>query len=247
MKTDEESSYPADCKGVPEFWLSVLKSARATEGLIEPHDEEILKHLTNISCEVLPSCKNDDGVDIASYRLDFHFSKNDYFDQTVLSKTYLLRARPNEEFVLAYEGPEIESFETTKIEWKSKNLDPCTKVIKKKQTNKKTGNTRVVEKSETQDSFFSFFQPIDDRKFLTEEDDDDEEIDQEQSIARSSNSSISDFIKKFKKVFEFLVFLKLIMKLVTLFVNDSSLEQYFILLEKSKTMKMKIISAFLNK
>merc|ERR1711879_989970 len=40
MKTDaQESPYAADAKGIPEFWLSVLKSARATEGLIEPHDE----------------------------------------------------------------------------------------------------------------------------------------------------------------------------------------------------------------
>jgi len=195
MKTDEESAYPADCKGVPEFWLSVLKSARATEGLIEPHDEQILKHLTNISCEVLPSFKNDEGVDLASYRLDFHFSKNKYFDHTVLSKTYLLRSRPSAEFVLAYEGPEIESFQTTKIEWKSKSMDPCTKIVKKKQTNKKTGNTRVVEKSETQDSFFSFFQPIDERKFLTEEDDDDEEIDQEQSILEA-DYEIGHFIRE---------------------------------------------------
>lgn len=196
MKTDAvESPYAADAKGIPEFWLSVLKSARATEGLIEPHDENILKHLTNITCTVLPESKNDEGLQISSFKLDFHFSKNEYFNHDVITKTYTLRARPDADAILAYEGPEVDNFDSTKIEWSRKELDPCKKIVKKKQTNKKTGQTRVVEKSETQDSFFSFFQQIDERKFLTEDDDEDEEYDQTEAILEA-DYEIGHFIRE---------------------------------------------------
>ena len=42
------SAFPDDAPGVPEFWLTVLKSAAHTDALIEPHDEEVLKHCTDV-------------------------------------------------------------------------------------------------------------------------------------------------------------------------------------------------------
>jgi len=195
MKTDEESAYPKDAKGIPEFWLSVLKSARPTEGLIEPHDEEILKFLTDIKVNILPSSKDNDGIDTSSFQLIFSFSKNSFFSNETVTKTYILKCRPDPELQLQYEGPEVMSFNSSEINWLSKELNPCKKIVKKKQTNKKTGQSRIIEKTETQDSFFSFFQPLEERRFITEDDPEDEEFDQNEAILEA-DYEIGHFIRE---------------------------------------------------
>jgi nucleosome assembly protein 1-like 1 len=48
--------------------------------------------------------------------------------------------------------------ESTKIEWKGKNL--CLKEVKKKQKNKKTGQHRVVNKTVEAKSFFNLFRDL---------------------------------------------------------------------------------------
>ena len=47
-------------------------------------DEDILEHLTNIESEELEGEEDEDGDEIAGFRLSFHFAKNPFFDHEVL-------------------------------------------------------------------------------------------------------------------------------------------------------------------
>jgi nucleosome assembly protein 1-like 1 len=115
-----DPDFPADCKGIPKFWLHVLRNANeeALMGLVEPHDEPVLEHLTDITISLTP--------DNASFTLHFHFQPNPFFSNQVLTKDYVLRHDPDPDQPLAYDGPEIvsckgrETFHEMAI-----NLTPC--------------------------------------------------------------------------------------------------------------------------
>ena len=40
-------------KGIPEFWLTAMKNVELLGDMIQDHDEEILKHLTNVKLILL--------------------------------------------------------------------------------------------------------------------------------------------------------------------------------------------------
>lgn len=54
-KLEEKEDPAPDVKGIPEFWLTILKNCRMLSEMVQPHDEPILKHLTNIKT----TCEND--------------------------------------------------------------------------------------------------------------------------------------------------------------------------------------------
>jgi hypothetical protein len=87
-------------EGIPNFWLTVFKNSPIGP-LVEEHDEPILKHLTDLSYEILP--------DNTGYRLIFKFSANEYFTNTELIKTVLVDDMFGDE--------EITETSATKIEW----------------------------------------------------------------------------------------------------------------------------------
>ena len=113
--------FPADAKGIPKFWLHVLKNGNeeALMGLVEEHDEAVLENLTNITVAL--------DTDNAGFTLCFHFQENDFFTNQVsckylwlklatsrivlkaLTKHYKLRHGPNPDSPLEYDGPEIVS------------------------------------------------------------------------------------------------------------------------------------------
>ena len=47
-------------------------------------DEEILAHLTDIECEELEPTEDEDGDELAGFKLTFHFGKNANFDHESL-------------------------------------------------------------------------------------------------------------------------------------------------------------------
>lgn len=47
--------------------------------------------------------------DPIGFTLEFHFAPNDYFTNTVLTKEYSMKCKPDEENPLEFEGPEIYS------------------------------------------------------------------------------------------------------------------------------------------
>lgn len=43
------------------------------------------------------------------FTLEFHFAPNDYFTDTILTKEYSMKCKPDDENPLEFEGPEIYS------------------------------------------------------------------------------------------------------------------------------------------
>lgn len=140
-----------DVKGMPDFWLTVLKHGGDVSELIQEHDEPILSHLTDIKL-----IYSEAGEPI-SFVLEFHFSPNDYFTNKTLTKKYNMKMEPDDQDIM-FEGPEIASSEGCEIDWKTgKNV--TVKTIKKKQKHKKSGVQRTVTKQVQNESFFNFFSP----------------------------------------------------------------------------------------
>lgn len=96
-----------------------------------------------------------------SFVLEFHFGPNEFFTNTVLSKTYLMKCTPDVEDPFSFEGPEIYKSIGCSIEWNvGKNITE--KAVKKKDTTMKIFKT---------DSFFNFFSPPELKEGYSEEND----------------------------------------------------------------------------
>jgi nucleosome assembly protein 1-like 1 len=136
--------------GIPEFWLTTFRNVDILAEMIQEHDEPILKHLTEVEVKT--------SKDPMLFTFYFHFSPNDYFTNTVLTKEYKLKCEPDPKEPFEFEGPEIIDCKGCKIDWKpGKNV--TVKLIKKKQKHKQKGATRFVTKEVKNDSFFNFFMP----------------------------------------------------------------------------------------
>lgn len=101
----------------------------------QEHDEPILKHLQDIKVyfsDPGQQMVSDNGSDHVclfvclffnsmtrtsvilfvlhqSFTLEFHFEANEFFTNTVLTKTYKMRSEPDESDPFSYDGPEIAS------------------------------------------------------------------------------------------------------------------------------------------
>ena len=64
--------------------LNDLGLTQQTALQLSQKDEEILKHQTDIECEELEPTEDEDGDELAGFRLTFHFSKNTNFDHEKL-------------------------------------------------------------------------------------------------------------------------------------------------------------------
>lgn len=153
LKDNEEySPIPADAPGdpapIPEFWLTALRNHVGLSELITERDAGALKKLTDIRLSYLPSDQPKPGFKIA-----FHFSPNEYFDNEVLEKTYLYQEE------VGYSGDFVyDRAIGTEIKWKE-DKDLTKEFEIKKQRNKNTNRTRLVRKTRPTDSFFNFFSP----------------------------------------------------------------------------------------
>jgi nucleosome assembly protein 1-like 1 len=90
---------------------------------------------------------------LSGFTLNFVFSENPFFSNTVLTKTYKLLCEQG------INSTVLESAEGCEIAWKEgKNL---TVVLKKKKQKAKGrgGQTRTITKEEPCESFFNFFKP----------------------------------------------------------------------------------------
>ena len=74
--------------------------------------------------------------------IEFEFGPNDYFENEVLTKTYHLSNKLDEEDPLGYEGPEIIRCSGCAIKWK-KDMNVTEKIVKKKQKHKGTGTGKI--------------------------------------------------------------------------------------------------------
>jgi len=175
---DETSN--SEMKGIPDFWLTILKSSPPIDQTIEDHDEPILEALKDIRCKLAEDPNQ------MAFTLEFEFGQNDYFENEVLTKTYNLQNKIDEEDPLGYEGPEIISCKGCQIKWK-KGMNVTEKIVKKRQKHKGSGTVRTVEKKILNDSFFNFFSPPDIK--------DDEELDSDTEALLDSDFQIGSCFK----------------------------------------------------
>lgn len=129
-------------KGIPNFWLTVLKNVGEVSSMIQEQDEDVLKYLTDIRAFSMPAPN-------LSFQLEFHFAANPYFQNSVLTKTYLMKCTPDEEDPFGFEGPEIYKSIGCEIMWNSGKKISDIPIMKGNST------TRIF----AADSFFNFFSP----------------------------------------------------------------------------------------
>lgn len=129
-----------DEKGIPEFWLTAMKTNEILSDEITKRDEGPLKYLKDIQSSNLEGEKG--------FKLKFHFGENPYFKNTLLTKVY---------HMVEEDEPILECATGTPIEWyPGKNV---TQKVLQKKPKKGSRNTKPVTKTEECDSFFNFFDP----------------------------------------------------------------------------------------
>ncbi|XP_010242237.1 PREDICTED: nucleosome assembly protein 1;4 isoform X2 [Nelumbo nucifera] len=127
-------------KGVPNFWLTAMKTNEILAEEISERDEGALKYLKDIKW-----CRIDNPK---GFKLEFFFDTNPYFKNSVLTKTY---------HMIEEDEPILEKAIGTEIEWyPGKSL---TQKLLKKKPKKGSKNAKPITKTEKCESFFNFFDP----------------------------------------------------------------------------------------
>ena len=111
--------------GIPEFWLTALRTHAHLGEIITDRDAEALKSLIDIRIEYLPSTEPKPG-----FKLLFKFGPNEFFENEVLEKTYLYQEE------VGYSGDFMyDRAIGTEIKWKE-DKDLTKEFEVKKQRNK---------------------------------------------------------------------------------------------------------------
>lgn len=139
---------------IPNFWLTCLQNHPDLADIISEHDEEVLGYLKNITKEDLP---DESGLNMAGFRLIFHFSPNPFFENERLVKEYHIKE--TNPWTQDLEVPEI-TF-VGEIQWKE-GKDVTMEVRKKKNKKKKGkgkkgGSGSTVMEKVPRVSFFRIF------------------------------------------------------------------------------------------
>jgi nucleosome assembly protein 1-like 1 len=182
VKKEENGDKDEDIKGIPDFWLTIFKNVAMLADMVQEHDEPILKHLYDIKVIFLEK-------DPMGFVLEFHFSPNEYFSNSVLTKEYHMKCVPEKDDPFSFEGPEIYKCKGCIIDWK-KGKNVTVKTIKKNQKHKSRGSMRTVTKTVQNDSFFNFFSPP------IVPDDAEAEIDDETQVLLTSDFEIGHYIRE---------------------------------------------------
>ncbi|XP_021847063.1 nucleosome assembly protein 1;4 [Spinacia oleracea] len=127
-------------KGVPNFWVTAMKTNDVLAEEITERDEGALKYLKDIKWTRIDDPKG--------FKLEFFFDTNPYFKNTVLTKTY---------HMIDEDEPILEKAIGTDIEWLSGKC--LTQKILKKKPKKGSKNAKPITKTESCESFFNFFNP----------------------------------------------------------------------------------------
>ncbi|KAI3944232.1 hypothetical protein MKW98_016462 [Papaver atlanticum] len=154
VEADKEADKDAEVeKGVPDFWLTAMKTNEVLMEEITERDEGALKYLKDIKwCRI---------EEPKGFKLEFFFDTNPYFKNAVLTKTY---------HMIDDDEPILEKAIGTEIDWyPGKSL---TQKVLKKKPKKGSKNTKPITKTEDCDSFFNFFNP-------PQVPEDDDELDEE--------------------------------------------------------------------
>ncbi|XP_055534024.1 nucleosome assembly protein 1-like 4 [Wyeomyia smithii] len=129
-------------KGIPEFWLTVFRMTPVLQSMIRAVDEEPLKRLVDV--RVVINDEPQPGFDLV-----FEFEPNEFFNDRILKKKYMMRCAPNTDKPATFNGYEIFDTIGQTIDWKDgKDLTKLTMT-------EESGLKREVPTN----SFFNFFDP----------------------------------------------------------------------------------------
>ncbi|KAI3775116.1 hypothetical protein L1987_49684 [Smallanthus sonchifolius] len=151
--TEKADGDTKEDKGVPDFWLTAMKTNEILAEEISERDEDALKYLKDIKW-----CRIDDPK---GFKLEFFFDTNPFFKNSVLTKVY---------HMIDDDEPILEKAIGTDIEWLPGKC--LTQKILKKKPKKGSKNAKPITKTEKCESFFNFFNPP---EVPEDEDDIDEE------------------------------------------------------------------------
>ena len=161
---------PHNASAIPEFWLTALRNHVGLNDIITDRDANALKHLIDIRLDYLDNESNSDMKGKPGFKILFVFSKNEFFENEILEKTYVYQDE------VGYSGDFVyDRAIGTEIRW-NEDQDLTKEFEIKKQRNKSesmrlgldlcltsmhlaTNRTRLVRKSKPTDSFFNFFSP----------------------------------------------------------------------------------------
>uniref|UniRef100_A0A5B7A9X8 Uncharacterized protein n=1 Tax=Davidia involucrata TaxID=16924 RepID=A0A5B7A9X8_DAVIN len=138
--TNQGEDKAAEEKGVPDFWLTAIKTNEVLSEEISERDEGVLKFLKDIKWSRIDNPKG--------FKLEFYFDTNPYFKNSVLTKTY---------HMIDEDEPILEKAIGTEIEWYPGKC--LTQKILKKKPKKGSKNAKPITKTENCESFFNFFNP----------------------------------------------------------------------------------------
>lgn len=145
---EEPTASPANSaegpKGISGFWLTALRNIEEVAQSITEDDSLLLIFLVDIKVSYLK--------DNPGFKLDFVFLPNEWFKNTVLTKTYYLSESSDFGDVI------YDHAIGTTINWKE-GKDLSVRIEVKKQRHKATNKTRTVKKTVPRETFFSFFSP----------------------------------------------------------------------------------------
>uniref|UniRef100_A0A8I6WSZ7 Nucleosome assembly protein n=1 Tax=Hordeum vulgare subsp. vulgare TaxID=112509 RepID=A0A8I6WSZ7_HORVV len=127
----------SDAKGIPDFWLTALKSNEVLSEEIQERDEPILKYLKDMKWSRIDDPKG--------FKLEFFFHANPFLKNSVQTKTYHMVDEDDPILEKAIELTHHVCWRT-EIEWyPGKNV---TQKILKKKPKKGSKNTKPITKTE---------------------------------------------------------------------------------------------------
>ncbi|XP_019496633.1 PREDICTED: nucleosome assembly protein 1-like 3 [Hipposideros armiger] len=139
-----------DPKGIPDYWLTVLKNVDKLGPMIQKYDEPILKFLSDISLKF-----SKPGQPI-SYTFEFYFLPNPYFRNEVLTKTYIIKSKPDRDDPFFAWGWEIQECKGCKVNWR-RGKDVTETTTQSRTT--AAGDVEIQPRVVPNASFFNFFSP----------------------------------------------------------------------------------------
>ena len=114
-----------EVQGVPDFWSKAVLNHQIMLQYIREKDREVLPHLTNVVAV-------ETNTPVKTISIELTFSENEWFTNEKLTLKVIFKKDQDEE---------VAETEGCVIDWKD-GKDLSKKKIKKKQKNKKTGETR---------------------------------------------------------------------------------------------------------
>ena len=109
-------------QGIPDFWWRSIKNNQMIFELVKEKDEAILAHIRHIDSQRTEAVAGQ-AESRRTLAVNFHFNKNEYFSQDVLTLKVLYKPDSDDE---------VERIEGTVIAWADESKDPTKKKIKKK-------------------------------------------------------------------------------------------------------------------